>query len=345
MKFSLLLHMERYNKEKSQRELFNEMTELVQIAEAGGFETAWVGEHHGMEFTVAPNPFVNLAYLSAKTTKIRLGTGTVIAPFWHPIKLAGEAGMIDIASDGRLDIGIARGAYSFEYERLYPGLDAFGAGARLREMVPALQKLFDGDYAHQGEFWSFPTTTSQPRPVQKQPPLWVAARDPNSHDFAVANKCNLQVTSLAAGDAEVVSLMERFNNACAAHPEIPRPKIMMLMHTFVGEDEAEVCEAAKDLGTFYCYFSKMFKNARPVDEGFIETLTAEDIASFPNYTADMMRKNLVIGQPQQVVERLKMYESLGYDQYSFWIDSHMSFERKKKSLELFIDQVMPAFSA
>ncbi|MFD2273045.1 LLM class flavin-dependent oxidoreductase [Undibacterium arcticum] len=49
--------------------MFDEMTELVQIAEAGGFETAWVGEHHGMEFTIAPNPFVNLAYLAAKTTK------------------------------------------------------------------------------------------------------------------------------------------------------------------------------------------------------------------------------------------------------------------------------------
>jgi alkanesulfonate monooxygenase SsuD/methylene tetrahydromethanopterin reductase-like flavin-dependent oxidoreductase (luciferase family) len=78
-----------------------------------------------MEFTIAPNPFVNLAYLAAKTSKIRLGTGTVVAPFWHPIKLAGEIGMTDLASNGRLDVGIARGAYSFEYERMFPGLDAW----------------------------------------------------------------------------------------------------------------------------------------------------------------------------------------------------------------------------
>ena len=45
-----------------------------------------------------------------------------------------------------------------------PGLDAFGAGARMRELVPALQKLFKGDYAHQGEFWSWPSTTPVPRP-------------------------------------------------------------------------------------------------------------------------------------------------------------------------------------
>ena len=346
MKFSLFLHMERYDAETSQPQLFDEMTELVQLAERGGFETAWIGEHHGMEFTIAPNPFINLAYLGAKTERIRLGTGTVIAPFWHPIKLAGEAGLTDIATGGRLDIGIARGAYNFEYERVMPGLDAMTAGARMREMIPALRKLFAGDYAHQGEFWSFPSTTPQPRPVQQpHPPLWVAARDPNSHAFAVANGCNVQVTSLAAGDAEVASLMDRFNTACAANPGVPRPQIMMLMHTFVGENEAEVLAGSEDLGRFYCYFSKWFKNEAPIRQGFIEPLTEADIASFPNYAPELMRKNLVVGTPDQVIARLKGYESMGYDQYSFWIDSHMSFERKRKSLELFIEQVVPAFAA
>ncbi|MGO8536005.1 LLM class flavin-dependent oxidoreductase, partial [Rhizobium ruizarguesonis] len=64
-----------------------------------------------------------------------------LAPFWHPIKLAGEAAMADIICDGRLDIGIARGAYSFEYESLLPGLDAWGAGQRMRELIPAVKGI------------------------------------------------------------------------------------------------------------------------------------------------------------------------------------------------------------
>ena len=64
--------------------------------------------------------------------------------------------MTDIITGGRLDIGIARGAYNFEYERLLPGLDAWGAGQRMRELVPAIKGLWEGDYAHAGEFWSFP---------------------------------------------------------------------------------------------------------------------------------------------------------------------------------------------
>ncbi|TIW60512.1 MAG: LLM class flavin-dependent oxidoreductase, partial [Mesorhizobium sp.] len=268
MKFSLFVHMERSDLAKPQSELLAELEELVVLAEQAGFEAAWIGEHHGMEFTISPNPFVNIAYLAAKTSSIRLGTGTIIAPFWHPIKLAGEAAMADIITDGRLDIGIARGAYSYEYQRLFPGLDAWGAGQRMREMVPALRGLWDGDFELSGEFWSFPPTTSSPKPLQAPyPPIWVAARDPNSHDFAVANKCNVQVTPLASGDGEVASLMERFNTACQAHPDIARPEIMLLMHTFVAEDTADADRLAQDLSLFYCQFGAWFQNKKPVHQG------------------------------------------------------------------------------
>ncbi|WP_175785564.1 LLM class flavin-dependent oxidoreductase, partial [Burkholderia ambifaria] len=188
MRFSLFVHMERVSDQTSQKQLYDEMVELCQIADRGGMHAVWTGEHHGMDFTIAPNPFINLADLANKTKRVRLGTGTVVAPFWHPIKLAGEAAMTDIITNGRLELGIARGAYSFEYERLAPGLDAWGAGQRMRELIPAVKKLWEGDYAHAGEFWQFPSTTSSPLPLQQpHPPIWVAARDPNSHEFAVSN--------------------------------------------------------------------------------------------------------------------------------------------------------------
>ena len=344
MKFSLFVHMERADPAKSHRELFEELEELVLICEAAGFETAWIGEHHGMEFTIAPNPFVQLAYLAAKTTRIRLGTGNVVAPFWHPIKLAGEAALTDVATNGRLDLGIARGAYSFEYERLVPGLDAWGAGQRMRELVPAVKKLWAGDYAHQGEFWSFPETTASPKPVQAELPVWIAARDPNSHDFAVVNGCNVQVTPLAAGDGEVASLMERFETAVANHPEVKRPKIMLLQHTFVSDSPTETEELSQALSDFYGLFGAWFQNKRPIRQGIMAPLDAEERAAMlPAYRPEAVAKNLVIGEPDAVIARLKGYEALGFDQFSIWIDSGLPHARKKKSLELFIRHVLPAF--
>lgn len=344
MKFSLFVHMERLDARQTHSELYEEFIQLCEIADRGGMHAIWTGEHHGMDFTIAPNPFINLADLARRTKNVRLGTGTVIAPFWHPIKLAGEAAMTDIISNGRLDVGIARGAYGFEYERLLPGLDPWGAGQRMRELIPALKGVWAGDYSHQGEFWQFPSTTSAPKPVQQpHPPIWVAARDPNSHEFAVANGCNVQVTPLWNGDPEIEALMGRFNTACEKAPDQPRPKIMLLLHTYVGSDASDVEQATKEVSVYYNYFSAWFKNEKPIHQGLIERLTEEEMTGNAMLSPDVMRKNLPIGTADEVIGRLKAYEALGYDEYSMWIDTGMSFERKKASLERFIADVMPAF--
>jgi flavin-dependent trigonelline monooxygenase, oxygenase component len=344
MKFSLFVHMERLDPSQSHESLYREFTDLCEMADRGGFHAIWTGEHHGMDFTIAPNPFINIADLARRTKNVRLGTGTVVAPFWNPIKLAGEAAMTDIICDGRLDLGLARGAYSFEYQRLAGGMDAMTAGSHLREMVPVLKGLWQGDFAHDGKHWKFPATTSAPRPLQQPyPPLWIAARDPMSHDFAVANGCNVQVTPLHLGDAEVQVLMGRFNDACKAHSDVPRPKIMLLMHGFAGADAADCQMAANDLRKFYCYFAAWFKNEKPIHQALIEELSEADMDAMPQYNADDMLKNTVTGTPDEIIARLKSYEAMSYDEFSLWIDSGMTTARKKQSLQRFIDHVLPAF--
>lgn len=56
-----------------------------------------------------------------------------------------------------------------------------------------------------------------------------------------------------------------------------------------------------------------------------------------------MRRDLTMGTAQQVIDMIKRYEDLGYDEFSFWVDSGMTTERKRASLARFIDDVMPAF--
>ena len=345
MRFSLFAHMERTSDAQDQRDLYQEFVALAKVADDGGMHTVWTGEHHGMDFTIAPNPFLNLVDLARQTKNIRLGTGTIIAPFWHPIRLAGEAAMTDIIVEGRLELGIARGAYSYEYERVVPGMDAWDAGQRMRELIPAVQGLWQGDYAQEGTYHSFPKTTSSPKPIQKNgPPIWVAARDPNSHEFAITNGCHVQVTPLWQGDAEITNLIETFNTACAKFPDVPRPQIMLLNHTYIAEDAEDAQRAAEEINRFYCYFGAWFKNERPVSQGLIAELSDEEIAAHPFYSAEAMLRDKVIATPQDAIARIKTYEALGYDEYSFWIDSGMSFERKKASLERFITDVMPAFA-
>lgn len=344
MEFSLFAHMERTTPEEPHERLYQEFLDLCRMADQGGMRAIWTGEHHGMDFTIAPNPFMSLIDIAHHTQNVRLGTGTIVAPFWHPIKLAGEAASADLITGGRIEMGIARGAYSYEYERLMPGMDAWEAGQRMRETTVLLRDLWQGDCAHEGTYFQFPSTTSAPKPVQADgPPIWIAARDPNSHEFGVHNGFNIQVTPLWQGISEIESLMERFNAACATY-DGPRPKIMLLHHTYVAKDANDTARAAQELSRFYNYFGAWFQNKRPVKQGLIERLSDEELAANAMMAPENMARDLTIGTAQEVIDQIKRYEDLGYDEFSFWVDSGMSAERKRASLARFIDDVMPAFA-
>ena len=174
MKFQLAINLERMDASTDMREVARHTLEMVQMAEEGGFTIAWAAEHHALEMTIAPDPFQILTWWGAHTNRIRLGTAVAVAPYWHPIKLAGEAAMTDLITGGRLEFGIGSGAYQREFDRMHPGLKQTDAWRYMQEMLPAVLALWQGDYEHNGEYWKFPLSTSVPNPVQKpHPPIWV----------------------------------------------------------------------------------------------------------------------------------------------------------------------------
>jgi alkanesulfonate monooxygenase SsuD/methylene tetrahydromethanopterin reductase-like flavin-dependent oxidoreductase (luciferase family) len=173
------------------RDVARHTIEMVQMAEEGGFNIVWAAEHHALEMTIAPNPFSILTWWAENTSTIRLGTAVAVAAYWHPIKLAGEAAFVDLISNGRLEFGIGSGAYQREFDRMAAGLKQSDAWQHMQEMLPLVRALWQGDTEHNGKFWNFPTATSCPKPLQKEVPVWVAARAPITYDYAVKNGCNI----------------------------------------------------------------------------------------------------------------------------------------------------------
>lgn len=345
MKFSLFLHMERYDEATSHRQLYEELLALCDLAEEGGLHKVWIGEHHAMEYTISPNPIPLLAAVAERTKRIRLGAGTFIAPFWHPIRMAGEAAMLDVISNGRAEIGLARGAYQFEFDRMLNGVSANDGGKYLREMVPVIRKLWDGDYAHDGDIWQFPVSTSVPKPVQKPAPtIWIAARDPDSHKFAVANGCSVMATPLFKNDDEVKDLARKFDEACAASPNVPRPELMILQHAHVQSSDEDGKRAAEAISLFFRNYGAWASNRKPPVNGFHHDIAPLDEAKFPDFVPDKLRQNIMIGTSEEIIARLRTYEAMGVDEYSIWLDNTMSFEEKRGSIQRFIEQVAPAFA-
>ena len=344
MRFNLVINMERMTPDTDMREVARHTTEMVQMADEGGFDIVWAAEHHAIEMTIAPGPFQLLAHLAAHTERIRLGIAVAVAPYWHPIKLAGEVGMIDLLSDGRFELGIGKGAYQREFDRMASGLHQNLGVPMMQEMLPVLKRLWRGDYEHDGEFWSFPAATACPKPLQKpHPPIWIAARDPGTFDWAVKNGYNIMTWALTRPFSEVEAYMDRFESSIADNPGVARPRFMTMRHTGIFEtpDDGDVhVQAVIRQGR---QFENLFRQLAPVVNGFSQEVDPKILVNQGEYEPSTLLRNLIFGTPEEAVGKLKHYEALGVDYFCYCASYGLPMPAQKKSLRLFIDEVMPAF--
>src|SRR5215212_1125146 len=153
--------------EKSGEAYFREALDLAEEADRLGFSHIRIVEHYFHYYGgYSPNPIVFLAAAAQRTRRARLVTGAVLPAFNHPLKLAGEIGMLDAISKGRLEVGFARAFLPHEFGRFGVSLDE--SRARFEEGVETVRRLLESeDVSHKGRFHSFPPTTSLPRPTQR----------------------------------------------------------------------------------------------------------------------------------------------------------------------------------
>jgi len=345
MKFTLSINMERTSPAVDMREVARHTLEMVQMAEEGGFDIVWVGEHYTIEPTISPAPFQLLAHFAAHTSTVRLGTACVVAPYWHPIKLAGEAAMFDLLSGGRLELGIGRGAYQWEFDRLAGGIPQQRGVAYMKELLPALKGLWQGDYEHQGEYWSFPMATSVPKPLQKpHPRIWIAARDPGTYDWAVANGFSIHSWPITRPFAELETYLGRFEAALQKSPGTKRPQFMTMRHTAIYDRpdgwEIPVKTVIERSGVF----ESLFRNLGGVRNGFPEPVDVASLGHREEYTAENLRHNLLFGRPDEAIAKLKRYEAVGVDYFCYFASYGLPMDYQKRSLELFTREVIPEFA-
>lgn len=347
MKFQLSINLQRLDDSIEMPVLTAHLVDMVQMAERAGFSTVWAAEHHALEMTIAPNPFQILTWLAGETDRIRLGTAVATAPYWHPIKLAGEAAFTDLISGGRLEFGIGSGAYQREFDRMRPGLAQTDGWRYMQEILPAVLALWQGDYAHDGEYWSFPASTSVPKPVQKpHPPLWVAARAPVSFEYAIDNRCNLMTWPLNRPFAEAELYRQRMLDALAKHQggDDWQPVFAMMRHSAVYSSEKDWQKPVQAVQRQLGQFENLFRNLGDVQNGFPRQIPLQELTSREEYNADMLSENLLFGTPEQVIRKLQRYQALGVDEFIYSASMGYSPEDQRESLALFCNEVMPAFS-
>ena len=220
-----------------QRRQVNDFVEFAVLAEELGFDGITVTEHHAPLMT-CPSPHLLLAAAAVRTSRIRLGTAVTVLPLYSPIRVAEEAGMLDLLSGGRFELGLGRGI---------PGEAQIAAGRNLndddlkRAWVEGLRvvslALTQRDFTFDGEF--FPVerpTTIATRPLQDPLPVWLGASSQATMRLAAERGWN--VMRNFGSNAEHREALEDYVKAAAEHGHA-RSGANMLLERFVAIGETE----------------------------------------------------------------------------------------------------------
>ena len=343
MKFHIAINLERMDDTADMNAVQSHVIDMVKMADEAGFEIAWAAEHHALEMTIAPNPFQIMTWWAGHTKNIRLGCGVANAAYWHPINIAGEAAMVDLISGGRMDFGLGSGAYQREFDRMRPGLDQKDSYHYVQEMLPLVKELWKGDVEHNGTHWQFPKATSCPKPVQKDVPIWVAARSPITFDYAVQNNCNIMSWPLTMPFGEAEKYRDQLAEARAKYPG-HTGRFAMMRHTAVYDNEDDRAASLGAIRNALGRFGNLMMKKGDVVNGFPDKVPLDELEGNVRVEPRMLEENLMFGSPDQVVEKLKMYENLGVDAFIYYASMGLDMDRQKRSFNLFCDRVMPAFA-
>jgi probable F420-dependent oxidoreductase len=268
-----------------------------------------------------------LAAIASRTHRIRLGTGVLLLPLYHPVAVAEEGAMVDMISGGRLILGVGAGYAPEEFAAF--GLSVKQRGSRLDEAAGLLRRLWTEEHvSHQGRHFSVTDVTIGPRPVrQPRPPIWFAGwTEPAIRRAARLGDAWLGGPS--ATFAELAGCVRQFHEAGGA-------RLATLRYVFVADSVQRARELAGD--AFINFFEETyFRWPHPIVKRPPGELTIERLAE----------DRIILGDPDTCVEHLRRLErdvGLGH------VICRMSApgippEVSTASRDLFVREVIPAFT-
>jgi alkanesulfonate monooxygenase SsuD/methylene tetrahydromethanopterin reductase-like flavin-dependent oxidoreductase (luciferase family) len=339
MEFGLFVPCHRFDERVTVAELYDHALEMVQFADAAGFTTAWFPEHHLVQYYASPSPLMWAVKAASVTRRIRVGAAILVIPYYNPLRLAGELGMADVLTGGRLEIGVGRGAFEYEFDRF--GIDETIGAARLREGMEIVQGLLTrDDFSYSGTTCSFGPATAVPKPLQRpHPPIWVAARSPDTIRWALERGYDLLSTPWREPFSRIQKLHAQAMEIAAAVAPARPPRFAVSRMTYVGSSDADALDAMADIQVSHRIFTGLFRNEATVKGGFTSPVAVTD-----EYGPEQLLANLVAGSPATWVDKLAAYEALGVTQFVVYGAFGPDHGRTMASLRRFAREVMPHFT-
>jgi alkanesulfonate monooxygenase SsuD/methylene tetrahydromethanopterin reductase-like flavin-dependent oxidoreductase (luciferase family) len=317
-------------------------------AEEAGLHSAWIGEHHFGTLGVLSCPDLALAYVAARTQRIRLAPAVTVLPLHHPIRVAEQWASLDLLSNGRVDFAAGRGYDRREYEPL--GADFDNNQSVFEEGMEIVRRLWaaDGPISYSGKHYGFDNVAITPRPVQHPLPAYVASFSRPSIELAARLGCGLIVAPFAAALSfgGLRQVTELYAETCARHATTPGRLMCSYFIHFADDPMSEAAARARQIS----YYRDCVIPAFPGDPttappsyryfvGMVERLRNVK-------PEDLGENSVLIGPTTHIIDVLKKVEAAGVAEVILYFNvGRKPHSQVKDEMVRFMSEVAPAFDA
>lgn len=349
MEFGIQFFPDVSPQQKSGAQYFAEALKLVELCDEYGYTHVRTVEHYFMPYGgYSPNPLLFLTAAAARSKKARLIVGAVLPAFNNPLKIAGEAGMLDAISGGRLELGFARAFLPHEFAQFGVSLDE--SVERFDEGLEQVRLLLEQEnVTSAGRFHRFANVTSLPRPTQvPRPPIWIAALGtPGS--FEKAGRLGHWVMGIPLAATRMRELLNIYRDAwkSAGHPGEGR--VMLAFHMFCHEDRDKAVRIAKPA------LDRYLKSLVQAASHWISGTSSKDYPGYDKVIAQLERETFEnqvasgaawVGTPEEIIEQIESYRSRNapFEIASMQVNFNtIAYDDAAASMRLFGSKVIPHF--
>ena len=317
---------------------FKHMLDQSVLAEKLGYVAVSIPEHHLVNLLMMPSPLQMAVKISSLTNKIRLSTSVAVLPIHDMRTFAGEVATADILTEGRLVLGVGRGAFAWELDRL--GTPIESSKEKFIESLEVLNSLLSKEnYSFKGKYYHFNAITIMPRPISDPVPIMIAAMDPSSIRNAAANGYHVQSTVLSGTKKLLLERVNAFKEGQQDAGENGKLiRLSMQRMAYAAKDENDAKEKNLLAYEYYKRFDNMYTGPGIVNKGLIEPLPRAQ-------TLEEMTKNLIICPINEMIDKLSAYAESGVDEMIISAGFGQSQEDMIESMYRISEHIIPHFKA
>ena len=330
-----------------ERQAFEELLEQIELTEKLHFNEAWFAEHHHSDYGMLASPNLIIAALARRTERLRFGNLVNVLPLYDPMRLAEECAMLDILTNGRLNIGLGRGVPKDDMKHR---LDRETAQARFDEGIEILMRAWSGEtFSYAGKAWGYEEISCRPQPLQKpHPPIYYGATSPDSPPMVARRGWNLALSRQPLTNC--AKAIDKYRAELNHIAQNGTGDAIMVRDIYVADtDEQAWREAVPELMRFWQLATDNYWRGDTLSEADLTRFTER----YAYYPGGLTIKRLdewgtsLIGSPETVIKKARtMIATAKPDSLvGMFQFGGLKHEQVMHSIELFGTKVMPALGA